>query len=64
MKLTLDREDLKPEFKNINCSQTKFHHFNDEARIAIQAVGKGKFQEYDESNYNVIYSPTLLGTHN
>jgi len=55
MKLTLDREDLKPEHQNINCSQTKFQHFKKEVQAAIVAVGRAQFREYDGNNYNAIY---------
>lgn len=55
MKLTLDREDLKPEYQDINCSQTRFEHFTKEAQAAIAAVGRAQFREYDGSNYNAIY---------
>jgi hypothetical protein len=55
MKLTLDRLDLKPEYRNINCSKTKFEHFTIEAQRAIREVGCAQFREYDGSNYNAIY---------
>lgn len=54
MKLTIDREDLRPEWQNINCSQTEFEHFNDETQRAIKVVGRATFFEYDRRNYNVI----------
>ena len=57
MKLTLDREDLKPEYQNINCSQTRFEHFTEKAQAAIVEVGHAQFREYDGSNYNAIYPP-------
>lgn len=57
MKLFLDRGDLRPEHENIDCSQTKLEHFTAEAQAAIRAVGKATFQEYDRSNYNVVYAP-------
>jgi hypothetical protein len=57
MRLTLDRDDLLPEFRDINCSQTKFEHFSNKAQRAIFMVGKATFYEYDGSNYNVIYAP-------
>lgn len=57
MKLTLDRDDLRPEFRDINCSQTKFEHFTDKTQRAIYMVGKATFYEHDGSNYNVIYAP-------
>ena len=59
MKLTLDREDLKPEHQNINCSQTRFEHFREEVQSAIVVVGKAQFREYDGSNYNAIYPPQV-----
>jgi len=57
MRLTLDREDLKPEHAGINCSHTKFEHFTEEAQAAIKAAGRAQFREYDGSNYNAIYAP-------
>lgn len=59
MKLTLDREDLKPEHRNINCSQTKFEYFTLQAQRAIREAGCAQFREYDGSNYNAIYPPTV-----
>ena len=56
MKLTVDRQDLKPEYENTNCSQIRFHHFKEEVQAAIAIVGKAQFREYDGSNYNAIYS--------
>ena len=61
MKLTLDREDLKPEYQNINCSQTRFQHFKEEVQKAIIVVGKAQFREYDGSNYNAIYPTESAG---
>lgn len=63
MKLLLDRSDLEPEFKGVNCSQTHFEHFNAAAQRAIESVGVALFQDffplYDEhgrpNSYNVIY---------
>lgn len=57
MKLTLDRGDLKPQFNEVNCSQTKFEHFKPYAQEAIVKAGKATFWEYDHMNYNVIYPP-------
>lgn len=59
MKLILDREDLEREYADINCSQTKFKHFRISVQQAIREAGKATFQEYDGSNYNVIYPPTM-----
>jgi hypothetical protein len=58
MKLIIDREDLKTEHRDINCSQTKFHHFTLQVQQAIREVGRATFREYDGSNYNAIYPPT------
>lgn len=59
MKLMLDREDLKPKHRNINCSQTRFQHFIKDVQAAIVVVGKAQFREYDGSNYNAIYPPEI-----
>lgn len=59
MKLTLGREDLKPKFRNVSCSQTKFEHFTLQAQQAIREAGRAQFREYDGSNYNAIYPPTI-----
>ena len=59
MKLTLDRQDLKPEYRDINCSQTKFEHFTLQVQQSIREAGKATFKEYDGSNYNAIYPPTV-----
>lgn len=58
MELTLDREDLKPEFQSINCSQTKFEHFAPQVQQTIREAGRAQFREHDGSNYNAIYPPT------
>ena len=58
MKLTLDRDDLKSEYSNINCSQTRFEHFRPQAQQTIRDAGRAVFMEYDGSNYNAIYPPT------
>lgn len=57
MKLIVDREDLKPEHQDINCSQTRYEHFKPEVQRAIDAVGRATFQEYDGRNYNAILKP-------
>lgn len=57
MRLILDRLDLKPEFERVNCSQTRFEHFDEKAQQAILAVGHATFQEFDSSNYNRIFAP-------
>lgn len=56
MKLTVDREDLKPEHKDVNCSMTKFEHFLPGVQEAIKTVGYAVFWEYDNSSYNRINS--------
>lgn len=55
MKLILDREDLKPQFIDTNCSLTAFEHFKEDVQKAIVAVGRAQFREYDGSNYNAIF---------
>ena len=60
MKLIIDREDLKPEHKNTNCSRTRFEHFKAEVQSAIIEVGKALFLEYDQSNYNAIYPYNVI----
>ena len=57
MNLKIDRDDLKPEYKDINCSRTRFEHFNETTQAAIAAVGRAQFREFDGSNYNAIYPP-------
>lgn len=59
MKLTLDRLDLRKEYKDISCSKTKFGHFSDKAQVAIRTVGRAVFYEYDRSSYNAIYPPKV-----
>ena len=56
MRITLDRLDLKPEFKNINCSQTRIEHFKLEIQAVIRRAGRATFHEYDNSNYNAIFA--------
>lgn len=53
MELILERRDLNPEHDNINCSQTRFHHFKPEVQHAIAAVGRALFR--DDKNHNAIY---------
>jgi len=57
MHLTIDRLDLKKEFENTNCSQTKFDHFLPEVQAAIAVVGSAQFREFDGRSYNAIYPP-------
>ena len=60
MKLILDREYLKPEFQDINCSQTRLEHFKPEVQAVVIQVGRARFLEYDGSNYNAILVPEKL----
>lgn len=57
MKLELGYEDLKPEHKECNPSQTRFDKFTDKVQQAIRAVGEAMFYNGDKSNYNKIYPP-------
>ena len=59
MKLTLEREDLKPEFVDIACGATKFKHFAARPQRAIRAVGNAMFTTNGGTNHNVIYPPAL-----
>lgn len=56
MKLTLDRLDLLPGSRDKNTSQIKFEDFTLEVQIAIAAVGRGMFEEFDRSSYNLVYA--------
>lgn len=64
MKLLLYDEDLRPEHANINCSATRFEHFNDEAQAAIKAVRRAKFvarpDKGENYQYNAIHAPKNL----
>lgn len=57
MKLTLDREDLRPEHVNLSCSKVRYEHLTDEAQEAVRVVGRATFQEYDRSRYRMIFRP-------
>lgn len=57
MKLTVDREDLRQESQNKNCSQIGYDDLNEQAKRAVEQVGAATFREYDGSNYNAIYPP-------
>ncbi len=58
MKLTLDRLDLRPEFREISCSQTRFEHFKQSVQWAIADVGRATFWEYNHDNYNAVHPPS------
>ena len=55
MELSLYDDDLKPEFQNLNTSQTKFHHFNERAQQAMKITGRSVFKRRD--TYNAIIPP-------
>ena len=57
MKLTLNREDLKPEHESTNCSLVKFEHLNEKAQLATRLLGRATFFEYDQSSYNAVFPP-------
>lgn len=59
MKLILNREDLKPEHVNIDCSKTKFEHFQPAVQAMIIEVGKATFKDWYDG-YNVILVPDSL----
>jgi hypothetical protein len=71
MLLKLTRKDLHQAHRNIETSQTEFHHFNEEAQAAIRVVGKAMYYnvavESDLepcpsplTNYNTIFPPKRL----
>jgi len=58
MELTLDRNDLRDECREINASMTRFKHFKPSAQKAIIAAGHGYFRENvgtQNETYNRIY---------
>ncbi len=57
MKLELYDEDLKPEHKTCNASQTTFDKFTAAAQKAILAVGEATYYTDGRTSYNVIYPP-------
>lgn len=54
MKLTLDRDDLKDEYKDIPCRNTDFIHFKSDVQRVISIVGRATFREWSGDNYNAI----------
>lgn len=58
MELTLDRDDLKPRFRHVNCRHTLWQHFNDKAQRALNVIGRAVFYECDGRDYNVVYPPS------
>lgn len=59
MKIELDRNDLLPEFRELNTSQTEFNHFKMEVRQVIRIAGRAVFFDDDRRTYNAIISPEL-----
>lgn len=57
MKLTLDRLDMKNEYRDVNCSQVKFEYFKTEVQLAIRAVGRATFWNWDRKSYNSVRPP-------
>ena len=56
MELTLTSGDLRPEWRDMPCSATRFAHFTDEAQAAVRIVGRARF-ETNGGSYNAIYPP-------
>lgn len=57
MELTLDREDLQPQHKNVGCNRVCYEHFKHSAQLAVNAVGCAMYYTYDRQRYNVVYPP-------
>lgn len=61
MRLTLERGDLRREYKDIPFDETSFEHFADSAQDAIKLVNHAYFREYNHkrhmSDHNMIYLP-------
>ncbi len=54
MRLTLERSDLDPRFRDRPCSLIRLEHLTSQAQEAVVAAGGGVFKESDGSNYNAI----------
>lgn len=63
MELKLTNEDLKPEFKNLNASQTRFKHFTDTAQAAVALVSRAQYVAPRGDTYNAIYPTNVSLTY-
>jgi len=62
MELSLYKEDLRPEYKDVNPTATSFENFSAAAQKAIKLVGKAVYHEYGTYHYyNPIYPPVKEG---
>lgn len=59
MKLHLDRDDLREEFKDRACSAIGYAHFKPATQKAIVDAGEATFYEFDHRNYNRIIVPMV-----
>ncbi|MBT4849404.1 hypothetical protein HON36_00965 [Candidatus Parcubacteria bacterium] len=57
MKVEFDREDLRPQHKDIPTSQVAFEHLNPEAQGALLIARRGVFYENGRKSYNAVYPP-------
>ena len=55
MELKLTNEDLKPKYRNLNASQTKYANFSIHAQKAIRIIGRAQYVA--RHTYNAIYPP-------
>lgn len=60
MLLELDRDDLKPEHKDIACSLTEFKHFKPVVQLVLINIGDAMFYCNGRTNHNKIIAPDLL----
>lgn len=57
MKLTLDRDDLKPDRIMRSCNRIRFEHFGKSVQSAIYYVDRATFYEYNQSNSRAVSPP-------
>ena len=57
MEITLHREDLKDEFKDVSTRQTSFHMFKPEVQEIVKKVGRAVFRDWNGNypSYNAIF---------
>jgi hypothetical protein len=57
MRIDLNPEDLKPEFKDLSAWQVKFEHLNTDAQKATLAAGRATFWSWDRQTHDAVYPP-------
>jgi len=57
MELTLHREDLKEEFKDVSTRETRFYMFKPDVQKIIKKVGQAVFRDWNGRypSYNAIF---------